>query len=85
MKPRTKTGWWAIGLMGMFAVMYAVNITVLVPGFEPLPIPRFLLISYGLFMILCGLGSAIPSPARKFTAFGLQIFPPSTFPAGYSP
>ena len=57
--PHTKPGWWAIGLMGAFVVMFIINATVFMPSSEPLPLPRTLLIFYGIFMMLCGLSAGV--------------------------
>jgi hypothetical protein len=53
--PRTKNGRWAIRLLGLFALLFLINQTLFMPAPEPLPLPRLLLIVYGLLLILTGL------------------------------
>ena len=57
--PHTQPGWWAVGLFGLFAILFLINSTVFIPAAEPLPIPRVALIAYGLVMLACGLASGI--------------------------
>jgi hypothetical protein len=60
--PRTKNGRWAIRLLVLFALLlvlfallFLINQTLFMPAPEPLPLPRLLLIVYGLLLILTGL------------------------------
>jgi hypothetical protein len=58
-RPRTRPGWWAVGLMEAFVVMFVINSTVFMrlPGNAPWQ--HALLPFYGILMILCGLSAGI--------------------------
>ncbi len=59
-RPSSRLGWWAIGLMGLFVLLWIINTVVFMPLFmygavrSPAWMPF-----YGIFMVLCGLASGL--------------------------
>lgn len=51
-KPGTRLGWWAVGLMAAFVVMYIITMAVIALRLSLPPV-------YGIFMLLCGLAAGI--------------------------
>lgn len=57
--PRTKLGWWAIGLLSAFVVMFAINAVVFMQLTTDTWWQRTILPFYGILMIMSGLFSGI--------------------------
>jgi hypothetical protein len=53
-RPATHLGWWAVGLMAAYVVMYIITMAVIALRLSLPPI-------YGIFMQLCGLAAGIVS------------------------
>lgn len=58
-KPHTMLGWWAIWLGATFVVLFLINSFVFMPTSSDAPWRHVILPFYGIFMLLCGLGSGI--------------------------
>lgn len=58
-RPVTRLGWWAGGLAIAFWLMNVISTAVFMRLSGNPPWLRYLLISYGILMILCGLASGI--------------------------
>ena len=57
--PVTRLGWWAIGLVALYAVLSILNTAVFMRVTFSEQVTRTVLPYYGIFMILCGLAGAI--------------------------
>ena len=57
--PGTRTGWWSAGLLGLFLVMFIINLTVFMPATQETWWRTHLLPFYDIFMLLCGLAACI--------------------------
>lgn len=57
--PGTKLGWWAVGLMAAFGIMFIINSGVFMQISAPEWMNRTLLPAYGILMTLCGLASGV--------------------------
>jgi hypothetical protein len=57
--PHTKPGWWAIGLAGLFIVLFIFNSAVLMQPADPFHISQPVRIAYGFVMLLSGLASGV--------------------------
>lgn len=51
-RPHTRLGWWAVGLMAVYVVMYAMTMIVIALQLSLPPV-------FGIFMLLCGLAAGI--------------------------
>jgi hypothetical protein len=58
-KPQTALGWWAVWLGAVFVLLFLINAFVLMPSSSDAPWRHVILPFYGIFMLLCGLGSGI--------------------------
>jgi len=61
-RPNTLLGWWAVGLLAAFVVMFIINSVVFVPtsqGASTAWWRQALLPFYGIFMLLCGLAAGV--------------------------
>ncbi len=58
-KPVTRLGWWSVGLMITFVVLFIINSTVFMPSIVEVPWRQVILPFYGIFMMLCGLAAGI--------------------------
>jgi hypothetical protein len=58
-RPHTKLGWWAAWLGIVFVVLFLINSFVFMPSSSDAPWRHVILPFYGIFMLLCGLGSGI--------------------------
>ena len=61
-RPSTRLGWWAVGLGGVFVLMFIINTALFMPAYQGLPSTRWieiLLPFYGIFMALCALAAGI--------------------------
>lgn len=59
-KPHTKVGWWAAWLGLTFVVLFLINSLVFMPTSNSEAAWRHVVLPfYGIFMMLCGLGSGI--------------------------
>jgi hypothetical protein len=61
-RPASPLGWWAVGLLAVFLVMFLVNTFIFVPTSQAVSNPwwrQALLPFYGIFMMLCGLAAGI--------------------------
>jgi len=61
-RPGTRLGWWAVGLLAVFAVMFIINAAVFVPtaqGVSNSTWRQTFLPFYGIFLMLCGLVAGI--------------------------
>jgi hypothetical protein len=58
-RPKTRLGWWAVGLAAAFVVMSVINSAVLMrlPGNPPWQ--HAVLPFYGILMMACGLASGV--------------------------
>jgi hypothetical protein len=59
--PSTRLGWWAVGLGALFLLLWLINSFVFMPSSDDAPWRQVLLPFYGIFMILCGLGTGVLS------------------------
>ena len=57
--PVTRLGWWAIGLMALYALLAILNTAVFMRVTFSEQVTRTVLPFYGIFMLLCGLAGAI--------------------------
>jgi hypothetical protein len=51
-RPHTRLGWWAVGLMVAYVVMYIITMAVIALRLSLPPV-------YGIFMLFCGLAAGI--------------------------
>lgn len=51
-RPRSRLGWWAVGLMAAYVVMYIMTMVVIALRLSLPPI-------FGILMLLCGLSAGI--------------------------
>jgi hypothetical protein len=61
-RPNTRLGWWAVGLLAVFVVMFIINTFVFMPTAQGVSNPAWrqtLLPYYGIFLMLCGLAAGI--------------------------
>lgn len=58
-RPRTKLGWWAVGLLAAFVVMYIINAGVFMQLSAPEWMNQTLLPAFGILMVLCGLATGV--------------------------
>ena len=58
-RPRTRLGWWAVGLAIAFVIMMLLNTTVFMRLQEDVAWRQTVLPFYGIFMVLCGLAAGI--------------------------
>jgi len=62
-RPSTRLGWRAVGLAGVFIVLFIINSAVFMPLFSRSgPYDRFsqtVMPFYGIFMLLCGLSAGV--------------------------
>ncbi len=57
--PSTKLGWWSVGLMTTFVVLFIVNATVFMPSTVVVPWRQVVLPIYGIAMMCCGLAAGV--------------------------
>lgn len=61
-RPTSRLGWWSVGLGALFVVLFLINTFVFMPmGQSDQPWRQVVLPFYGIFMLLCGLGSGVMS------------------------
>ncbi len=71
-RPATRPGRWAVRLWVLFIVLFAINSMVLMPVFSTTQdaslewFSRTVLPFFGIFMLLCGLGSGISGLVALF-------------------
>lgn len=58
-RPRTRPGWWALGLAIAFEVMNIINSAVFMRLSENVPWRQTVLPFYGIFMMLCGVSAGV--------------------------
>ena len=58
-RPHTRLGWRSVWLGITFAVLFLINSFVFMPSSSDAPWRHVILPFYGIFMLLCGLGSGI--------------------------
>jgi hypothetical protein len=61
-RPGTRLGWWAVGLLAVFVVLFIINSAVFIPTSQDAPDTWWrqnLLPFYGILMLLCGLGAGV--------------------------
>jgi ABC-type thiamin/hydroxymethylpyrimidine transport system permease subunit len=58
-RPRTRLGWWAVGLSAAYLVMYILNTAVLMRLAEDVSWRQTALPFYGISMMLCGLVAGV--------------------------
>lgn len=58
-KPRSKLGWWSVRLGVGFVALFLINSFVFMPSSSDAPWRHVILPFYGIFMLLCGLGSGL--------------------------
>ncbi len=57
--PGTRLGRWAVGLAGMFVVLFLINAIVFMPATVEAPWRQVLLPLYGFAMLACGLAAGV--------------------------
>ncbi len=60
--PRSRSGWWAVGLTTAFVGLFIINVLIFVPAAEgesSIDWVVALLPFYGILMMLCGLAGAV--------------------------
>jgi hypothetical protein len=58
-RPRTRLGWWAVGLALAYMAMSLLNSAVFMRLAEDMPWRQTILPFYSIFMMLCGLATLI--------------------------
>ncbi len=57
--PRTRLGWWAVGIMMTFVVLFVINASMMAVHTSEIWWMQTVLPIYGIFMVLCALGGGI--------------------------
>lgn len=57
--PKTRLGWWSVGLAATFVALFIINATVFMPATVVVPWRQVLLPFYGIAMLLCGLAGGV--------------------------
>jgi hypothetical protein len=60
--PRTRLGWWAVGLFTIFVLLFIINAIIFVPAARGEPAARSIQVAlpnFGIFLVLCGLAAGI--------------------------
>ena len=61
-RPATRLGWWAVGLMAVFVVMFIINFAVFIGASQEFSDGWWrhnILPFFAIFMLLCGLGGGV--------------------------
>lgn len=58
-RPRTRLGWWAVGLVIVYSMLSILNTSVFMRLPEDVAWRQTVLPFYGIFMILCGLAAGV--------------------------
>jgi hypothetical protein len=61
-RPSTRLGWWAVGLFGLFVILFVINALLFIPASQGVSSPEwviFFLPIFGIIMALCTLAAGL--------------------------